>query len=454
MQENGRLWLLFIMDLVIMFCLYYSFYRYYSNSLFISSNAIFLMVIILFVWILITVNSHLCTLSSNTRLFDLLLTTVKAYSFLSALLIATVAIFGHFKPNANLLLYPLFISFCVSFITRCIAFVVRKHFIAHGYMQKSVLVVGGDKLAERVVNTINSNPETGYRLYGVIADYYHETMPKGPYLGKIDRINEILSSHLVDEVLIALPLRREKELLAAVENCEFEGIRFRIIPDFFRIIDNRIVLDYMIDIPVISIRTEPLLSLKNRIVKRGFDVVFSFGILLLVSPLFLIMSIIIKAGSPGPVFFKQKRVGSNNKEFEMYKFRTMKIQEAEESDTVWTTEKDPRVTSIGSFLRKHNLDELPQFWNVFIGDMSVVGPRPERKFFVEKFKEEVPKYKVRHQAKSGITGWAQVNGYRGDTSIKKRIEHDLYYIENWGFWRDIGLIWRTIFSSKTNKNAY
>lgn len=138
----------------------------------------------------------------------------------------------------------------------------------------------------------------------------------------------------------------------------------------------------------------------------------------------------------------------------MYKFRTMKIQETKESDTVWTTENDSRVTSIGKFLRKHNLDELPQFWNVFIGDMSVVGPRPERKFFVEQFKEQVPRYKVRHQAKSGITGWAQVNGLRGDTSIKERIEHDLYYIENWSFWNDVALIWKTVFGKKTNNNAY
>lgn len=454
MQENGKLWLLFCLDLIVMYCLYYWFYRYYNNTLFISSKAVILMGLILFVWTLITVNSNLCSLSVNTSLFDLLLTTIKAYSFLSALLIAVVVIFDNFLPNTKLLLYPLLISFCASFITRCVSFAVRKHFVAHGYMQKSVLVIGGDRIAERVVNKLKSEPELGYRLYGVLADYYHETMPQGLYLGKIDRINEILGSHLVDEVLIALPLRREKEILSVVGNCELEGVRFRIVPDFFKIIENKAVLDYLSDIPLISIRTEPLLSPKNRVTKRVFDILFSFGAILLLFPFVIVLFLIMNLSSPGPLFFKQKRVGSNNKEFEMYKFRTMKVQKTKESDTVWTTENDPRVTSIGKFLRKHNLDELPQFWNVFVGDMSVVGPRPERKFFVEQFKEEVPRYKVRHQVKSGITGWAQVNGLRGDTSIKDRIEHDLYYIENWSIGWDMLIIWKTLFGKKTNNNAY
>ena len=454
MQENGKLWILFILDLIVMVCSYYYFYRYYNNSLFISSKAFSIMGIIILVWVIITVNSNLCNLSINAKLFDLILTTIKAYSFLSALLITIIAIFGNFKPNANIVLYPLLISFCVSLIIRCVFFCVRKHFITHGYMQKTVLVIGGDRIAERVINKINSEPELGYRLHGVLADYYHETMHKGLYLGKINRINEILESNSLNEVLIALPLRREKEILTVVETCELEGIRFRIIPDFFRMIEKRAVLDYLNDIPLISIRSEPLIFFQNRVIKRTFDILFSFGVILLLSPLFIILSIAIKLGSPGPVFFKQKRVGANNKEFDMYKFRTMKAQETKESDIAWTTENDSRVTPIGKFLRKHNIDELPQFWNVFIGDMSVVGPRPERKFFVDQFKKEVPRYKVRHQVKSGITGWAQVNGLRGDTSIKDTIEHDLFYIENWSFWWDNVVIWKTLFGSKTNINAY
>ena len=173
--------------------------------------------------------------------------------------------------------------------------------------------------------------------------------------------------------------------------------------------------------------------MSTRALKRAFDIVFSLTALLMLSPVSLILAILVKLTSPGPVFFKQKRVGANNVEFEIYKFRSMKVQEKKKSDTIWTTEDDPRVTWIGKFMRKNNLDELPQFWNVLNGHMSIVGPRPEREYFVEKFKEDILNYKVRQLVKSGITGWAQVNGWRGDTSIERRVEHDVYYLENWSF---------------------
>ncbi len=454
MHENGRLWFLFFIDLITMYISYYLFYRYYQGGMMVPAKGVLLMGIIFLMWTVVTINSHLCTLSSGTKLFDFFSTTVKAYSSLSALVIALVVIGGEFKPNANLILYPLFISFIVSVFARGFAFGIRKHFVINGYMQKSLLVIGGDRIAERVVNKIQNEPELGYKLHGVIADYYHETMPQGLYLGRLDRISEVLASYVVDEVLIAMPLRREEEILKVVEICEFEGIRFRVVPDFYRIIENRAVLDYIGDIPLISIRTEPLQQMNNRMLKRAFDIVFSFCVLVALMPATVVLAVIITMTSPGPLFFRQKRVGADNREFEMFKFRTMKVQNEKDSDTIWTTVGDDRVTKVGKFLREHNLDELPQFWNVFIGNMSVVGPRPERKFFVEQFKEEVPRYKVRHQVKSGITGWAQVNGLRGDTSIKKRIEHDLCYIENWSFWWDMVIIWKTLFGSKTNENAY
>ena len=205
---------------------------------------------------------------------------------------------------------------------------------------------------------------------------------------------------------------------------------------------------------MISIRTEPLNVLSNRLIKRAFDIVLSLLLLILLSPIFLILGMMIKITSKGPVFFKQKRMGANNVEFDMYKFRSMTVQNPKESDTLWTTENDKRVTCIGRFMRKTNLDELPQLWNVLIGNMSLVGPRPEREHFVEKFKKEISHYKVRHLVKSGITGWAQVNGWRGDTSIAKRVEHDIFYLENWSFWLDLKILWLTLFGRETNKNAY
>lgn len=239
-----------------------------------------------------------------------------------------------------------------------------------------------------------------------------------------------------------------------VEKSEYEGIRVRIVPDFFRIIQNRAVLDRLGDIPLIGIRTEPLSLLKNRVLKRAFDIVFYSVVLVIISPFFLILAILIKFTSRGPIFFKQQRIGTNNMKFEIYKFRSMTVQEKEESDTIWTKASDSRVTPIGKIIRKTNLDELPQFWNVLIGNMSVVGPRPEREYFVEKFKKDIQRYKVRHFAKSGITGWAQVNGWRGDTSIEKRVEYDIYYIENWSFWLDLKIIWLTFFGRATQKHAY
>lgn len=294
----------------------------------------------------------------------------------------------------------------------------------------------------------------GYRLYGVLSDDYHESLPKEFYLGKLDRFSEVVRSGAVDEVIIALPLRLEKMIVEMVEKCNHEGIRVRIVPDFFRIIRNRAVLDSLGDIPLIGIRTEPLSHLKNRIVKRAFDICFSLIVLLILSPFFLVIILLIKLTSPGPVFFKQNRVGANNVEFEMFKFRSMTVQAKKESDTVWTTADDSRATGIGRFIRKGNIDELPQFWNVLIGDMSVVGPRPEREYFVEQFKNDIPHYKVRHLIKSGITGWAQVNGWRGDTSIKRRIECDIHYIEDWTFLFDMKIIWLTLFGRETQKNAY
>ena len=245
----------------------------------------------------------------------------------------------------------------------------------------------------------------------------------------------------------------EETIVAMVEKCEYEGIRVSIVPDFFRIIRNRSTLESLGDIPLIGIRIVPLDLLKNRVLKRGFDIAFSLTVLVFLSPLFLILAILIKLTSPGPVFFRQKRVGTNNVEIEIYKFRSMTVQDQEESDTIWTTANDKRVTLIGRIMRKNNLDELPQLWNVLLGNMSIVGPRPERGRFVEKFKKEIPNYRVRHLVKSGITGLAQANGWRGDTSIAKRVEHDIYYLENWSFWLDLKIIYLTLFNRKVWENA-
>ena len=453
-MSNSNSRVIFILDLVIMYAAFYGTYYHYNGHAMISFRAMLLMGFAALMWFFICINSNVVRINRRSRVVILFKDVIVGYSVLSATLVTIVAIFGEFRPNDKLILYPLLLSVFLSNIFRVAYILTIKHLIKNGFQQKSVLLIGGSRVAERVMNLILTFPEYGFRLHGILSDDYHEMMPKEFYLGKLDRFKEIVRTQKIDEVIIAKPLRKEEIILKLVDQCEYEGIRFRIVPDFFRVISNRTVLDSLGDIPLISIRTEPLNVLSNRIIKRGFDMLVSVGLLILLSPLFFLLGVIIKATSKGPVFFKQKRIGANNVEFDIYKFRSMTVQNPNDSDTIWTTESDKRVTSIGQFMRKTNIDELPQLWNVFIGNMSLVGPRPEREHFVERFKKEIPQYKVRHLIKSGITGLAQVNGWRGDTSIAKRIEKDIYYLENWSFWLDLKILWLTIFGKDTNKNAY
>ncbi len=453
-MTNGNSRLIFILDLVVMYAAFYGTYYHYNSHAMIPFRAVLLMGFVALMWFLISINSSVVRIDRRSRVVSALSDLLVAYSVLSAAVIAAVAVFGEFRPNDKLILYPLLFAVIWSTTFRLVYIAGIKHLIKNGFQQKSVLLIGGSRVAERVMNLILAFPELGYRLHGILADDYHASMPKGFYLGKLERFKEIVRTQQIDEVIIAKPLRKEETILKLVEQCEYEGVRFRIVPDFFRVIRSHAVIDTLGDIPLIAVRTEPLNVLSNRIIKRTFDTVLSVAFLFLISPVFLILGMLIKLTSKGPVFFKQKRIGANNIEFDIYKFRSMTVQNPKDSDTVWTTENDQRVTSIGRFMRKTNLDEFPQLWNVLIGNMSLVGPRPEREHFVEKFKKEIPHYKVRHQAKSGITGWAQVNGWRGDTSISERVKHDIFYLENWSFWFDLKILWLTFFGRDTNINAY
>jgi Undecaprenyl-phosphate glucose phosphotransferase len=407
-----------------------------------------------FIWFFISISFQTCKVNKRSLISEVIKSIFVAYSVLSVIVIALVAVYGNFRPNDKLVLYPLLFSFSFSTFLRFFYLITIKHFIKNGYQQRSVLLIGGGKLAKKVIDEILASPELGFRLNGVLSDNYHESLPKGFYLGKLERFSEIIRTNQINEVIIAEPMGKDRIIIKMAKKCEKEGVRFHIVPDYFCLIKKRAILDNLGDIPLIGIRTEPLSLLSNRIIKRTFDIILSLIALIILSPILLIIPIIIKMTSPGPVFFKQLRIGANNKEFEMYKFRSMVVQETKKSDTVWTAANDDRVTMIGKFIRKTNIDELPQLWNVLLGNMSIVGPRPERKHFVEKFKTDIPSYKVRHLVKSGITGLAQANGWRGDTSIANRIEYDLYYLENWSFWLDIKILWKTVFNRKVWQNAY
>jgi len=452
-KKDISLKILFIVDLMVIYINFLFVYVYYRGWNSIPLNAVLLMVFISILWFFISINTNVLNINSQKTIVDILKSQLGSYSVLSAGTIVVVAVFGDFRDNDKLILYSLLFIFFISLMYRAMFLTGIKLVVRSGYKQKKALIIGGGYAAEKVMKQILNVPELGYRLYGIIANHYHDSMPVGYYLGDFSRFYDTVRSHLIDEVIIALPLSDEQVIINMVEKCEAEGVRVRIVPDFFRVIRNRITLEKMGDIPLLSIRTEPLSLLRNRIIKRSFDILFSVLALVATSPLLLIVSILIKATSHGPVIFKQKRVG-NNKEFYIYKFRSMVVQERFDTDMKWTKENDPRVTTIGKLIRKTSIDELPQFWNVILGNMSVVGPRPEREHFIEEFKRHIKDYKVRHLVKSGITGWAQVNGWRGDTSIKERVEHDIYYLENWSFFFDIKIIFQTIFGTKTIRNAY
>ena len=338
------------------------------------------------------------------------------------------------------------------FAVRKILATIRKK----GRNTKQVVIVGYSRACEQYIDRILVNPQWGYIIRGILDD----EVPAGTYykgiqvLGRIDNIEEILPQNKLDEIAIALPLKNYKRLEEIVSKCEKSGVHTKFIPDYYSVIPSKPYTEDLSGLPVINIRRVPLTSTFNWYLKRAFDIIGSLVAIIVFSPIMLLSVIVIKSRKDGPVLFVQDRVGLHNKVFKMYKFRTMIEQKPEEEEKEWTTKNDPRVTGFGKFLRRTSLDETPQFFNILKGDMSLIGPRPERPQFVEQFKEEIPRYMVKHQVRPGLTGWAQVNGYRGDTSIRKRVEYDIYYIENWTIGLDIQIILLTFLKGFVNKNAY
>jgi Undecaprenyl-phosphate glucose phosphotransferase len=316
---------------------------------------------------------------------------------------------------------------------------------ARGKNIKNVLILGTGNTARRFMNTLNRHAIYGYRVIGLLGP-----VPKGAashirkmILGGVEDLKKI-TRHRRPEMVVYAMHGTPKSIQSVMDFCDSEGIDCRIIPDIVDIITHRARIEDMDGIPILTIRPIPLQNGYNRFLKRVFDLIFSATVMVLLSPLFLLITLLIKISSPGPILFTQKRVGLDHRIFNVYKFRSMHVQERSASDSIWGTRRDERITRVGKFLRKTSLDEIPQFLNVFKGDMSVVGPRPERPHFVEQFKTQYVHYMRRHSAKAGITGWAQIQGLRGDTSIQKRVEADIFYIENWSFWFDIYIILKTI----------
>ena len=319
------------------------------------------------------------------------------------------------------------LEFASRYLIRTILWKMRKQ----GLNQKHILMIGESQMAEQYMDRLRENPKWGYHVFAHLKDE--------------EKLERILEGNELDEVVIALRAEDYGKLERIVDVCEKAGVHTKMIPDFGNVISTRPYIEDVQGIPVIHVRRVPLNIMRNRAAKRAVDLIGATVAIILFSPVMLLTALVVAFTEEGSVIYRQERVGLHNQVFYMYKFRSMIMQDEEEEKTEWSTRNDPRITPVGKLIRRTSIDELPQLFNVLKGEMSLVGPRPERPQFVQKFRDEIPRYMVKHQVRPGMTGWAQINGYRGDTSIEKRIEYDLYYIENWTMVFDMKILILTIF---------
>ena len=322
----------------------------------------------------------------------------------------------------------------------------------HGHNQRYAVVVGGGELAAGVIQRLHGRPDIGLRLLGLVGDT-KESAGGIPSLGGYADLRAVLDARQVDHVILALSHEDYGRLGGLLEAIGDEPVTIHVVPDLGRFTSLRGGVEEFEGLPFVHLRESPLHGW-NQVAKRMFDVGFSVGVLAALAPLILAIAAAVKATSRGPILFGQERMGLDGQRFRMHKFRTMRLDAEAETGPVWAPPDDPRRTPIGPFLRRFSLDEMPQFINVLRGEMSVVGPRPERPVFVERFRQTVPGYMLRHKVKSGVTGWAQVHGLRGNTSLEKRIEYDLEYIERWSLWLDLKIIGLTVVRVLFDRNAY
>ncbi|MGR3175939.1 MAG: undecaprenyl-phosphate glucose phosphotransferase [Candidatus Scalindua sp.] len=325
-----------------------------------------------------------------------------------------------------------------------------------GYNLRHALIVGTGGMGREVTDRVHNHPELGIKIKGFLSEdnsQVGDELEGFKVLDTIKNIRNVVVNHKIDIVFITLSLSAQEKLKSVLDDIDDEMVSIMVIPDLFEFATLRGGIGEFEGMPIISLRDTPLYGW-NIVIKRVTDIVLSLIIVLVTSPLMLVISLLIKATSRGSVFYSQERMGLDGKIFNMLKYRTMTIEAEKETGPVWAAKDDSRRTPIGAFLRKTSLDELPQFFNVLKGDMSIVGPRPEREFFIQQFRNKIPKYMLRHKMKTGITGWAQISGWRGNTSLEKRIECDLYYIENWSLRLDLEIMWLTIWRGLVNKHAY
>jgi len=372
------------------------------------------------------------------------------------ILIAVIYLFRRFEFSRLAFFYFWVMGLFALNITRFIARKTLKILRRRGYNQRFALIAGAGELGQKVLEKIELYPELGIKVTGFLTRKIEEVGEKVkniPVLGGYEDLDKILREKEVDIFFIAIPINEYDCLESLIEKLQDHLSDIKVIPGSYEYLSLRGGMDELGDLPIVSLRNSPLYGW-NSVFKRIFDLTLGTLILVIISPIMATIGLLIKVTSKGPILYRQDRVGMDGHIFQMLKFRTMKMDAEKETGPIWAKENDSRRTKIGVLLRKTSLDELPQLFNVLKGEMSLVGPRPERPNFVEEFRNRIPSYMLRHKIKAGITGWAQVNGWRGNTSLEKRIEHDLYYIENWSIGFDLKILMMTLWGGLFSKSAY
>ncbi len=380
------------------------------------------------------------------------LNVLKAVSLHLLLFVAVAYFFKEYKYSRVVLFYFVFFNLIFLYLERLLFMKIVKHYGKQ--VGESLLVVGAGDMGRQVVSYFRGRPELGLRVVGFLVKDKGDSaggIEEIPILGTYEDLPEVVQGYQIKHVIFALSMEDQVYLGPLMEQIREELVDIHIVPDFLRFYILNASIEELEGIPIINVSSSPLYGW-GRLEKRAMDIVVSAAALVILSPLMLVLGMAVKLNSEGPIFYRQERMGFDGKRFDILKFRSMYIDAERETGAIWARENDPRTTRVGAFMRRWNLDELPQLYNVLRGDMSLVGPRPERPVFIDKFKKDIPRYMLRHKVKTGITGWAQVNGYRGRTSLKRRIDYDLFYIENWSFWFDIKILILTLV--KGFKNAY
>jgi len=381
---------------------------------------------------------------------------IRANAFAILLFIAAIYLFKEKTDPFSRLVFLYFWGFSTLFtiVERSVLRFCLREIRRKGFNLRYLLIVGAERVAEDVIQRVRDHRELGIQLLGCLSKRGDEVRgPCGlPVVGRYEDLKRCLARMDIDQLVVALPLEDNHMLPFVMEQIGDSLVDVKIVPDLYQFVSLCGSIEEFEGLPVISVQTTPLEGV-GLIVKRTIDLGVAIPLSVLFAPLMILIALLVKLTSRGPIFFKQERVSYDGTPFSILKFRTM-YSNAEEKGPGWTRPNDNRVTPLGKFLRSTSLDELPQIFNVIRGDMSIVGPRPERPVYIEEFRRRIPRYMLRHKVPAGMTGWAQVNGWRGDTSIDKRIEYDLYYIENWSLFLDFKILFMTVYKGFTNRNAY